>query len=53
MVVEPDVDVGVVDVGDNIVAAPAATTHRTETPAPNMEPVTLIAIFATPAINPL
>ncbi|GLV27642.1 hypothetical protein TomTYG75_01690 [Sphingobium sp. TomTYG75] len=38
-----------VDPLDNIVAAPAAMTHRSDNPAPHMEPVSLIFIFATPA----
>lgn len=34
---------------DKIVAAPAATTHNKDNPAPIMEPVSLIFILATPA----
>ncbi|HJT38841.1 MAG TPA: hypothetical protein VJ762_00760 [Sphingobium sp.] len=52
VVVDPD-DV-VVDVVpfDNIVAAPAATTHRIDKPAPTMEPFSFIFIVRTPAIKP-
>jgi hypothetical protein len=50
--VEP-VDVPVdVDPLDRIVAAPAAMTQRRDNPTPTMEPVSLIFIFATPAIKP-
>ena len=62
-VVEDVVDIGsllsrvVVDPVDDVVddppymigAAPAAMTHRSDTPAPIMEPVSLIFMFATPA----
>ena len=52
-VVVAPVDVPVdVDPVDNIVAAPAAMTHRIDAPAPTMEPVSLIFIFATPATKP-
>ena len=48
VVVDPVDDV-VDDPPDMIVAAPAAMTHRSDTPAPTMEPVSLIFMFATPA----
>jgi hypothetical protein len=41
-----------VDPLDSIVAAPAATTQRIDAPAPTMEPVNLIFIFATPLLAP-
>lgn len=59
IVVLDDVDVELEDVvvevvsPDKMVAAPAATTHRTDIPAPTMEPVSLIFILRTPAIKPV
>ncbi|HWV12857.1 MAG TPA: hypothetical protein VN110_06125 [Sphingobium sp.] len=51
VVVDPVGDVGD-DPPDMIVAAPAAMTHKSDNPAPTMEPVSLIFMFATPAIKP-
>lgn len=48
VVVDPVDDVGD-DPPDMIVAAPAAMTHKSDNPAPTMEPVSLIFMFATPA----
>ena len=48
VVVDPVDDVGD-DPPDMIVAAPAAMTHNSDSPAPTMEPVSLIFMFATPA----
>ncbi|AMK18241.1 hypothetical protein K663_09300 [Sphingobium sp. MI1205] len=53
VVVDPvDVPVDVEPV-ERMVAAPAAMTQRSDTPAPIMEPVNLIFIFATPVVSPL
>ncbi len=49
VVVDPSCKSEDVDSLDNIVAAPAAMTHRSDNPAPTMEPVSLIFISATPA----
>jgi hypothetical protein len=38
---------------ERIVAAPAATTHKIDTPAPTMEPVSLIFILRPPLLCPL
>ena len=48
-VVVDDVAVVVeVEPSDRIVAAPAATTHNMESPAPTMEPVSLIFMICNP-----
>jgi hypothetical protein len=53
VVVDPmDVPVDVEPV-ERMVAAPAAMTQRSDPPAPIMEPVNLIFIFATPVVSVL
>jgi hypothetical protein len=50
VVVDPVAVPVVVDPLERMVAAPAAATQRIDIPAPTMEPVSLIFMFATPAI---
>jgi hypothetical protein len=50
VVVDPVAVPIVVDPLERMVAAPAAATQRIDTPAPIMEPVSLIFMFATPDI---